>query len=132
MGEPGVSPWFTEEAAHHRLLVPLAARRAAPEAYVMYRGVPPRGSEPVPRPARMRRDDGHVTQTSDPAVDEKGAPQDEEVRAVPPGRGSRRSHRAVRRAPCPEREHGVEPPGGSADLGGSDRGQHGPVRVPQP
>ena len=40
--------------------------------------------------------------------------------------------RALRRATRPERGHGVEPPGGAVDLGGSDRGQHGPVRVPQP
>ena len=32
----------------------------------------------------------------------------------------------------PRLEHCVEPPGGTADLGGSDRGQHGPLRVPQP
>ena len=32
----------------------------------------------------------------------------------------------------PERQHRLEPPRGAADLGGSDRGQHGPLRVPQP
>ena len=32
----------------------------------------------------------------------------------------------------PERRHRVEPPRGAADLGGSERRQHRPVRVPEP
>ena len=40
--------------------------------------------------------------------------------------------RALRRPPRPRLEQRVEPPGGAADLGGSDGGQHRPLRVPQP
>ena len=43
-----------------------------------------------------------------------------------------RRARAVRRPPRPELEQRLEPPRGAADLGGPDRGQHRPVRVPQP